>query len=316
MGISREQALDCFRSDDLVGIGMEADAVRRRLHPEGVVSYAVDRTIDASGAAEEDLLERICAEIRECVDLGGKGVRLACGPVAKGCEIVRLEGLLSGIRRRFPSLWLEGLSAAEVTAVARGCGIGLCETIARLKDAGLDSIAGDAAAVEAGSPQDWLDAHRMAHGLGMRTVATMAVGAGTSEQRVDLLEAVRRLQEETGGFAAFVPLCLPPGDTPRGAFEGPTAVEYLKTLAISRMFLDNVENVQSSGAPQGLKVLQMGLRFGANDAGSVAPEASRRSTAGPASKGRATEENLRRIIRDAGFKPVQRDMLYRTMYLN
>jgi cyclic dehypoxanthinyl futalosine synthase len=120
---------------------------------------------------------------------------------------------------------------------------------------------------------------------------------------VDFLEAVRRLQEETGGFAAFLPLAA---EAPGGReLDVVTAVERLKTLAISRMFLDNVENVQADGAGQGLKVLQMGLRFGGNDVGSVTADGNR-----------ASEEDLRRIIRDAGFQPVQRDMAYRTMFLN
>jgi cyclic dehypoxanthinyl futalosine synthase len=126
-------------------------------------------------------------------------------------------------------------------------------------------------------------------------------GGETLERRVDLLEAVRRLQEESGGFAAFVPVAA---EAPGGReLDGVTAVERLKTLAIARMFLDNVENVQASRAGDGLKVLQMGLRFGANDAGSVAAEG-------------LGQEDVRRIIRDAGFMPAERDMAYRVMMLN
>jgi cyclic dehypoxanthinyl futalosine synthase len=319
MGISREQALDCFRSDDLIGIGMEADAVRRRLHPEGVVSYAMERTVDVSGAASGERLERICGEIRETIEMGGCGVRLA-GLVdgrANGCGIERLEGMLRGVRASFPAIWLEGVSAAEVAAMARGCGLGVRETIARLRDAGLDSIAGDTAGgiggLAQGVAQEWAEVHRAAHGAGMRTTAAMVFGwEETIEQRVDLLEAVRRLQEETGGFAAFLPVAAA---APGGRdLDGVTAVERLKTLAVSRMFLDNVENVQTSGSGQGLKVLQTGLHFGANDAGAVTPGGESAKDGGAAS--RATEENLRRVIRDAGFKPVQRDMVYRTMFLN
>lgn len=121
------------------------------------------------------------------------------------------------------------------------------------------------------------------------------------------LDAVRRLQEETGGFTSFTPLSFAPQSAAISGFEEATAVEYLKTLAISRMFLDNIENVQSNLETQGLKVLQVGLRFGGNDVGSVLlAEGSNR----------ATEEQVRQVIRDAGFKPVQRDTLYRTMFLN
>ena len=139
----------------------------------------------------------------------------------------------------------------------------------------------------------------------MRTVAAIPFGAGeTPDQRVDFLDAVRRLQEETGGFAAFAPAsCEAAGGRERDCM---TAVERLKILAISRMFLDNIENVQASRAGQGLKVAQMALRFGANDAGSI----------GHVPKANFTEEDLRRVIRDAGFMPVERDATYRTMFLN
>lgn len=135
----------------------------------------------------------------------------------------------------------------------------------------------------------------------------MTFGAGESfEQRLNHLEAVRRLQEEAGGFTAFTAVSFQPRKAGLSGFEEATAVEYLKTLAISRMVLDNVENVQIDLETQGLKVLQMGLRFGGNDVGSVLLDGSDDTT----------EEDLRRVIRGAGFKPVQRDTLYRTMFLN
>jgi len=246
-------------------------------------------------------------------------VRLVCGADgrAKGCEIERLESIFRGIRARFPAIWLEGLRSTDVLANARSCGLGVGETIARLRDAGLDSIAGDAAVADGPGHEieEWLEVHRASHRLGMRTTATMVFAAGGFEERVDFLEAVRRVQEETGGFAAFLPLCLQSGDTSHGALEGPTAVEYLKTLAIARMFLDSVENLQASGATQGLKLLQMGLRFGANDGGLVVLEVMRGKTAS-GTRSQATEEGLRRVIRDAGFTPALRDAAYRTMFLN
>jgi cyclic dehypoxanthinyl futalosine synthase len=307
MGISREQALDCFRSDDLVGIGMEADMVRRRLHPEGVVSYFLSRSIAIEVAALlGDPLANACEEIDEAIEMGGTGVRILIETDHRATAAVErlngLERLFQGVRQRFPALWIEGLSAGEISALARACGLGLGELLARLRGAGMDSIAGDGAAMDF---QEWLAVHGAAHQLGMRTAATMVFGTGEIlEQRVGFLEAVRQLQQETGGFTAFVPVAA---EAPGGReLDGATAVERLKMLAISRMFLENIENVQSSRAGQGLKVLQTGLRFGANDVGTV--------DAG-AANGDA-EEDLRRIIRDAGFRPAQRDALYRTMFLN
>jgi cyclic dehypoxanthinyl futalosine synthase len=273
---------------------MEADAVRRRLHPEGVVSYVVGCCIDCGAAGS---LEHVVAEVGQAVELGGTGVRL--GRLGSGLKAEWLERMLRGVRERFPAIWIEGPTAAEVVAMAGGSGPALGETLARLQEAGLDSIAGDGRGC---SVEEWLAVHRAAHGLGMRNAAEMIFGGGeTLERRVDLLEAVRRLQEESGGFAAFVPVAA---EAPGGReLDGMTAVERLKTLAIARMFLDNVENVQASRAGDGLKVLQMGLRFGANDAGSVAAEGS-------------GQEDVRRIIRDAGFMPAERDMAYRVMMLN
>lgn len=210
MGINREQALECLKSDDLIGLGMEADAVRRRLHPEGVVTYVVD------------------------------------------CE------------------------AACVPA--------------------LTSLGGAA---------EWMAAHRAAHGQGERTTARVMFGADeTLEQRVDVLVAVRALQEGTGGFAAFVPVAAPAANGRQ--LDSATAVERLKMLAVARMFLDNVENVQADGVASGidgLKVLQTALRFGANDLGAADAAAGR------------SEEDLRRIIRDAGMRPAERDAAYGMMMI-
>jgi cyclic dehypoxanthinyl futalosine synthase len=305
MGISCQQALECFQSDDLIGIGMEADAVRRRLHPEGVVSYAIEYAVSMTGVEDGAGEALLYDEIRQAIDLGSTGVRLIGGHSSnsKDCEIEWFEGILRGTRQRFPSLWLEGPSPTVIVALAAGGNLDIHETIARLRDAGLNSIAGGVE-LQTSSLAEWIEVHRAAHGLGMRTAATMAFGAGeTLEQRVDRLEAIRQLQEEAGGFATFVPLAA---EAPCGReLDAVTAVEQLKTLAIARIFLDNIENIQWNGTAQGLKVLQMGLRFGANDAGSVSPVGDGIS-----------EEDLRRIIRDAGFQPVQRDTPYRTMFLN
>jgi cyclic dehypoxanthinyl futalosine synthase len=358
MGISRKEALDCLRSNDLIGIGMEADAVRLRLHPEGVVSYAIQCAVSmppgtlATGKFADAAPDVLYDKIRQTIDLGSTGVRLvggtaSLGSKSKACGIDWFEGLLRGIRQRFPSVWIETLSAAEIVTLAADSGLDLRETIARLHDAGLDSIAGDdavslddatsfdasvslgvAVQVRIAQPQcspircsvaEWIAVHRAAHGLGMRTVATMVFGAGeTLQQRVDTLAAIHQLQQETGGFTAFVPVAAA---APSGReLDAVTAVEQLKTLAVARVFLDNIQNIQWSGAAQGLKVLQVGLRFGANDAGSLAPQGIDAKAAfgesAAAAANHPSEEDLRRIIRDAGFQPAQRDIPYRTMFLN
>ena len=318
MGISRKEALDWFESDDLIGIGMEADAVRRRLHPEGVVTYTIDARIDYATPSDRADFEHICDRITSIVAAGGTGVMLR-GEVTPTLTITWFDSLFRSIRNRFPDLCLHSLSASEILGIAQQSGLTLHETIARLHDAGLDSIPGDDAGIldDAVQPQaprmkwktaDWIAVHRTAHAIGMQTTATMTFGGGeTLEHRMNHLEALRQLQEETGGFTSFTPWTFTPQGTAINGFEEATAVEYLKTLAISRMYLSNIENVQSNLETQGLKVLQVGLRFGGNDVGSVLLAEGANA---------ATEEQLRQVIRDAGFRPVQRDTLYRTMFLN
>jgi cyclic dehypoxanthinyl futalosine synthase len=314
MGISWKDALDCFRSDDLIGIGMEADAVRRRLHPESVVTYTIDGRINYDHAN----FESICSRISDIVAMGATAVTLQ-GEVTPTHTIAWFDGLFRNIKQRFPALWLHSLSASETLAIAQQSGLPMQDVIAHLQDAGLDSIPGNDAEILDDAVQhqsarmkwkteDWLAVHRTAHKLGMQTTATMTFGGGeTLEHRMNHLEAVRQLQEETGGFTSFTPWTFAPQGSALNGFEEATAVEYLKTLAISRMYLSNIENVQSNLETQGLKVLQVGLRFGGNDVGSALLAQGANA---------ATEEQLRQVIRDAGFKPVQRDTLYRTMFLN
>jgi len=348
MLLTREQALDHFQSPDLIGLGFEADAVRRRLHPEGVVTYIIDRNINYTNfcteycnfcafyrplkgpkAKEGYILEfeKIYEKIAETLEMGGTGV-LMQGGIHPDLKIDWFEGLFTGIKRRFPRIWLHCLSASEVLAIAEYSNLSLRDTIARLRDAGLDSIPGGGAEILDDDvrfriarlkcrTEDWVSVHRTAHQLGMRTTATMMFGVGeTFEQRINHFEVVRRLQEETGGFTAFIPWSFQPGNTALGGrgWDEATSVEYLKVLAISRLYLDNIENVQASWVTQGLKVLELGLHFGGNDVGSVMLEENVVKAAGTSNC--TTEEELRRIIRDAGFKPVQRDTLYRTMFLN
>ncbi len=348
MPISRQQALDYFLSPDLLGLGFEADAVRRRLHPEGVATYIIDRNINYTNyctehctfcafyrplkgpqAAEGYILDfaTIYEKIAETIEMGGTGV-LMQGGIHPDLKIDWFERLFTGIKQRFPQIWLHCLSASEILAIAEYSNLDLRTTIARLRDAGLQSIPGGGAEILDDDvrariarlkcrTEDWLSVHRTAHQLGMRTTATMMFGVGeTFDQRINHFEVIRKLQEETGGFTAFIPWSFQPKHTALGGkgWEEATSVEYLKTLAISRLYLENIENVQASWVTQGLKVLQMGLHFGGNDVGSVMLEENVVKAAGTSNC--TTEEELRRLIRDAGFKPVQRDTLYRTMFLS
>ncbi len=216
----------------------------------------------------------------------------------------------------FPRIQLHCYSASEIIAIAEYSGLSIRDTIARLRDAGLDSIPGGGAEILDDEvryriarlkclTEDWINVHRTAHQLGMRTTATMMFGVGeTLEHRVNHLQRLYDLQEETGGFTAFIPWSFQPHNTALGGrgWDEATAVEYLKVLAISRLLLSNFLNVQSSWVTQGLKVCQLGLRFGGNDVGSVMIEENVVRAAGVTNC--TTEEELRRMIRDAGFRPV------------
>ncbi len=342
--ITQQQALDMFRSHDLIGIGMEADQLRRKLHPHNIASYIIDRNINYTNVCTEYCSfcafyrpnghaeayvhpkEVIYQKIQETIDLGGTGV-LMQGGLHPDLPIEYYEDLFRSIKERF-TIQLHVLSAPEILNIAQISNLTVTDTLKRLRDAGLDSIPGAGAEILHDevrhriarlkcNTEEWLGVHRDAHKLGIRTTATMMWGCGeTIEHRIHHLQVLRDLQEETGGFTAFIPWSFQRDNTSLGRFvkEEATSVEFLKTLAICRLFLDNVLNIQTSWVTQGLKVCQVGLRFGGNDVGSVMIEENVVSQAG--ARFSATEEDLRRMIRDAGFVPKQRDTLYRTYFLN
>jgi len=342
--ISRQQAIEMYQSEDLIAIGMEADALRRKLHPDGIVTYIIDRNINYTnfcteycsfcafyrpmGHKEGYILPRevILEKIQETIDLGGTGI-LMQGGLHPDLKIEWYEDLLRLIKSH-SNIWCHCFSAPEIVNIAEVSGLSLRDTLARLRDAGLDSVPGGGAEILDNevrhrisrlkcSTQEWIDVHRTAHALGMRTTGTMMFGTGeTIEQRMNHLDIVRQIQEDTGGFTAFIPWFFQREYTSLGRFvkQEATAVEYLKMLALSRVYLDNILNIQASWVTPGLKVCQLGLRFGGNDVGSIMIEENVVSAAG--THHRATEEQLRRLIRDAGFVPKQRDTLYRTYFLN
>ena len=334
-----------LKSDDLLGIGFEADAVRKRLHPEGVVTYIVDRNINYTNVCTEycsfcafyrpvgspegyiQPLESIFEKIDETLALGGTGI-LMQGGLHPDLKIDYYQNLLSSIRRRYPLLHLHCFSAPEILNIAEVSGMNVRDAIMRLMDAGLDSIPGGGAEILDDEVRqriarlkcttaEWLLVHRTAHQLGMRTTATMMFGCGeTLEHRINHLARIRQLQEETGGFTAFIPWLFQRENTSLGNFvkEEASAVDYLKTLAVSRIYLDNILNVQASWLTPGHKICQIALRFGGNDVGSILIEENVVRAAGVTRT--SSEDQLRRLIEEAGFRPVKRDTLYRTYFLN
>jgi cyclic dehypoxanthinyl futalosine synthase len=343
MSLTIEETLDLFASDDLIGIGMAATAVRNKKNDPRVATYQIDRNINYTnfcteycsfcafyrplGAKDGYLLsfESIYQKIDEMLELGGTGVLLQ-GGLHPDLRVEYYETLLRSLKQRYPQVHLHCFSAPEILCIAEVSGLSVRDTIARLQDAGLDSIPGGGAEILDDeirarisrlkcTSDEWENMHRTAHSLGMRTTATMMFGCGEEPRhRANHLARVHRIQEDTGGFTSFIPWIFAPENTPLGKkVPEATAVDYLKTLAISRMFLDNIDHIQSSWLTPGIKVCQVGLQFGADDVGSILIEENVVYAAGV--RNRTNEEELRRIISDAGYMPAQRDTLYRAYYL-
>ena len=344
MNLTKQEALELFRSDDLIGVGMAADQVRRQKHPENVVTYQIDRNINYTNFCTEYCsfcafyrpmgspegyvldLDTIYQKIDETLALGGSGI-LMQGGLHGELKIDYYENLLRSIKQRYPKLHLHCFSAPEILNIAELSGLTIRDTFRRLMDAGLDSIPGAGAEILDDevrrrisrlkcTAEEWVEVHRTAHALGMRTTATMMFGCGeTIENRVNHLEVIRQIQADTGGFTAFIPWMYQRENTPLASQvkEEATAVDYLKTLAITRLYLDNIDNVQASWLTPGIKICQIALRFGANDVGSILIEENVVAAAG--CHNRTNEAELRHIIHDAGFTPAQRDTLYRAYFL-
>jgi cyclic dehypoxanthinyl futalosine synthase len=340
MRMTPQEALDLFRSDDLVGIGMAADQLRKKKTDPRVATYQIDRNINYTnfcteycsfcafyrpmGAKDGYVLpfETIAQKIEETIALGGTGI-LMQGGLNPDLPLEYYEDLLRSIKQRFPRLHLHCFSAPEIICIAEVAGLSVRDTIARLRAAGMDSIPGGGAEILDDeirarisrlkcTADEWEQMHRTAHELGLRTTATMMFGCGEEfRHRVNHLERLRRIQEETGGFTAFIPWIFAPENTSLGKrVPEATAVDYLKTLAISRLYLDNIDHIQSSWLTPGIKVCQVGLQFGADDVGSILIEENVVYAAGV--RNRTNEQELRRIISEAGYIPAQRDTLYRS----
>lgn len=336
--ITAKEAVELFEHGELLDLGLAADAVCRRMHPEPYRTYVVDRNINytnicVSGcrfcafyrdadSPEAYLLsdEEIHAKIAEAIGLGATQI-LMQGGLHPDLDIAYYEALVRGIKERF-DVHVHSLSPPEVVHIARVSGLTVEDTVHRLKNAGLDSIPGGGAEIlsdasrESLSPNkcsagEWLQVMETAHKLGVPTTATMMFGhRETFGERVEHLARIRALQDRTGGFTAFIPWTFQPENTDLGG-QAVGGYDYLRTLAISRLFLDNVPNIQASWVTQGEKVGQIALHFGANDLGSTMIEENVVAAAGV--RFRMSEEELRRAIAEAGFEPRKRDTCYRLL---
>ena len=335
--LTADEALDLYRHAPTYWLGRMADTVRRRKHPEGLVTYIIDRNVNYTnvcvarcnfcafyrevGHAEGYVLgfDEIFRKIDETRELGGVQLLLQGGH-NPDLPLQWYEDLFRAVKQRYPDFKLHALSPPEVLHISRMSRLPVADVIDRLIAAGLDSIPGGGAEIlvdrvrkqlncySKATAGEWLDVMRQAHRAGLRTTATMMYGTVESdEDRLEHMMRLREVQDETGGFTAFITWSYQPEHTERGGVEA-TGIEYLRTLAIARLVLDNFDNLQASWVTQGGKVGQLSLAFGANDMGSVMIEENVVRAAGAVYC--MDEVEIVRNVEDAGFKPKRRNMHY------
>ncbi len=353
--ITKKEGVSLLKNTDLLELGQMADEMRKRLHPEGIVTFIVDRNINYTNICinkchfcafwrdksdpEAYLLDKdeLFTKIEETINLGGTQILLQ-GGLHPELDLNYYINLLKEIKSRF-DINIHGFSPPEICYMADRADLTVRETLKLLRDAGLDSIPGGGAEIlsdrvrEIISPRKiksskWLKVMEEAHRLGMRTTATMMFGSiEEPEDIIEHLDVIRNLQDRRGGFTAFIPWSFQPGNTELSqksekrlltpdsrlptVVHPATAVEYLRILALSRLYLDNIKNIQASWVTQGLKIAEVALRFGANDLGSTMIEENVIASTGVSY--RVSKEDIIRAIRNAGFKPAQRDTYYKVI---
>lgn len=338
--VTKKEAIQMLKEASIYELGAKADELRQRLHPEGIVTFVVDRNINYTNICinqckfcafwrpkdhpEAYIIskEELAKKIEETVALGGTQILLQ-GGVHPELGIDFYIDMLKFIKTNF-KIHIHGFSPPEIFFLSKKEGLTVKEVLERLREAGLDSIPGGGAEIlsdrvrQIQSPNKikssvWLHVMKEAHKLGMKTSATMMFGSiETEEDIVEHLDVIRNLQDETGGFTAFIPWTFQPGNTELKK-ENPElmpagSIKYLKVLALSRIYLDNFKNIQVSWVTQGIKIAQVGLRFGANDFGSTMLEENVVKSAGVCY--RVSMEEIIQAINSAGFKPAQRDTYY------
>ncbi len=333
--IQGEEFLALASAADFYQLGFLANAVRKRKHPEPMVTYVIDRNINytdicvsackfcAFFKAPEDAagsvlsFAELAEKIKETQALGGTQILLQ-GGLHPDKPLEFYEEMLRFIKGF--GIHIHGFSPPEVCHFAGLSGLSVREVLIRLQQAGLDSIPGGGAEILSDrvrqetaprkcSADQWIGVMEEAHKLGMRTTATMMFGHIESMgERLEHLTRVRDLQDRTGGFTAFIPWPFQPDNTVLAHLPKTTAMDYLKMLALSRIFFDNIDNIQASWVTQGPKIAQLSLFFGANDFGSTMIEENVVAAAGVGF--RLSEQEIRTLVEEAGFRPCQRRMDY------
>ena len=341
--ISPEEALLLYTRAPLHALAQAADAVRRRRFPDGIATYIIDRNINYTNVCvtacrfcafyrpprhEEGWvrdLDDILAKCGEAVELGATQIMLQGGHHPE-FGIEWYERVLSAIKAAYPQLTLHSLGASEVVHISRVSGLSFADVIVRLRDAGLDSFAGAGAEILTERPRRaiaplkepghvWLEVMETAHNLGVESTATFMMGTGESNaERIEHMRLIRDVQDRTGGFRAFIPWTYQPENNHLGGRTQATVLEYLRLVAVARLFFDNVAHLQASWLTTGKEVGQLALHMGADDLGSVMLEENVVSSAGARHRTNRTE--LIHLIRSAGRIPAQRDTLYRHLVVH
>ncbi len=339
--ITDEEALDLIRNADLKELGRMATAVKKELHPDNITSFVVDRNINYTNICwvdckfcafyrhekDEDAyilsFDEIDHKIEELLEIGGTQI-LFQGGVHPKLEIDYYEELVEHIHKKFPQVDIHGFSAIEIDYIAKRSKISVREVLERLHAKGLFSIPGAGAEIlnervrEEVSPKKitnerWIEIHRTAHEIGMKTTATMMFGmTETDEEIIEHWRRIRELQDITGGFRAFIMWSFQ-SDNTKLIEEHPeirkqSSNRYLRLLAVSRIYLDNFPNIQSSWVTQGSYIGQMALHFGANDLGSTMMEENVVSAAGASNQ--MAQDEMIQLIHDVGELPAKRDTAY------
>ena len=335
--LSPAEGLQLLKSHDLASLGRAANEVALQKHPETYRTYNIDRNINYTNICsavcdfcafyrppnsdEGYLLDRklMLEKIRETVEVGGDQILLQGGLHPK-LPLEWYEEMLQEIKQHFPQINIHGFSPPEIYHFSKLSKLSIKEVLVRLKAAGLGSLPGGGAEILVDRVRrqitrgkvmsdDWLEVSRQWHLLGGRSSATMMFGSvETLEERIEHLERLRQLQDETGGFTAFICWTFQPDHTDLAEISKAGSFEYLKTLAVSRLYLDNFDNLQSSWVTQGLKIGQLALLHGANDMGSLMLEENVVAEAGTVYH--LTLQQIRDAISDLGFVPRQRNVFY------
>jgi aminodeoxyfutalosine synthase len=339
--LSREDGCTLFGSFDLLGVGRLAQIVRERLHGNKAY-YIYNQHINYSNICVNGC--KFCAFGRKAGEAGAYEMRLPeifakveerlHEPITEihivgGCHpdlpLAYYLDMLRGIKARRPEVHLQAFTAVEVAHLADKAELSVADTLAALKEAGLGSLPGGGAEVfsprvrqrlcpEKLSPAGWLEVARTAHRLGLNTNATMLYGHMESvDERVDHLVKLRAAQDETGGFLAFIPLAFHPANTELSDLSGPSAIDDLKTLAISRLMLDNFPHIKAFWVMLGPKLSQISLCFGVDDVDGTVMEERITHMAGAQTPQGMTRMQLQALIREAGCEPVERDTLYQVI---